>query len=160
MKIIGIQHWFEGVGLEELKIIFPFGVKFVQQFYTRLHIYILQAYSAYWAHVRCETGSFVKQNNGISRPKCYRSCIIILRVCLYNCFCRKVAKIESINREAVNDPEHYLGHPVNGYLLVKRFLWEWAEIENNVRLDKPKTGRWGCVGIIAVQTWMYTVCTR
>ncbi len=45
-----------------------------------------------------------------------------------------------MNREAVSDPEHYLGHPVNGYLLVKRFLWEWTEIENMVRLDKPKTG--------------------
>ena len=68
---------------------------------------------------------------------------------IYFFFCRKVAKIESINREAVNDPEHYLGHPVNGYLLVKRFLWEWAEIENNVRLDKPKTGRYGVFALLS-----------
>lgn len=52
---------------------------------------------------------------------------------------KKVEKIEIMNKEAVSDTERYLGHPVNGFLLVKRFLYEWNEIENSVRLDKPKS---------------------
>ena len=54
---------------------------------------------------------------------------------------RKVAKIESMNIEAVNDPDHYLGHPVNNFLLVKRFLYEWKDIENLVMTDNTKPGK-------------------
>ncbi|XP_038060089.1 prolyl 4-hydroxylase subunit alpha-1-like isoform X2 [Patiria miniata] len=48
-------------------------------------------------------------------------------------------ELQKANTEAVQDPEHYLSHPVNGLLLVKRFIWEWSEVENIIRLDVPKT---------------------
>ncbi|XP_071808106.1 prolyl 4-hydroxylase subunit alpha-1-like isoform X1 [Asterias amurensis] len=48
-------------------------------------------------------------------------------------------KLQKANNEAIQDPEHYLSHPVNALLLVKRFIWEWTEVENTVRLDRPKT---------------------
>ncbi|XP_030835070.1 prolyl 4-hydroxylase subunit alpha-1 isoform X1 [Strongylocentrotus purpuratus] len=51
----------------------------------------------------------------------------------------KAEVLRHMNREAVSDTEHYLGHPVNAFLLVKRFLWEWVDLENWIKYDGPKT---------------------
>ncbi|XP_022104753.1 prolyl 4-hydroxylase subunit alpha-1-like isoform X2 [Acanthaster planci] len=47
--------------------------------------------------------------------------------------------LQRASTESVQDPELYLSHPVNALLLVKRFLWEWSDLENIIRLDVPKT---------------------
>ncbi|XP_041485147.1 prolyl 4-hydroxylase subunit alpha-1-like isoform X3 [Lytechinus variegatus] len=51
----------------------------------------------------------------------------------------KAEILRRMNRDAISDTEHYLGHPVNAFLLVKRFLWEWVDLENWIKYDGPKT---------------------
>ncbi|XP_033099602.1 prolyl 4-hydroxylase subunit alpha-1-like isoform X2 [Anneissia japonica] len=48
-------------------------------------------------------------------------------------------KLNRVSKEAVEDPEHYLGHPVNSFLLIKRFHYDWQEIETFIRMDEPRT---------------------
>ncbi|XP_071488036.1 prolyl 4-hydroxylase subunit alpha-1-like isoform X3 [Diadema antillarum] len=51
----------------------------------------------------------------------------------------KAEKLRSMHRGAADDIEHYLGHPVNAFLLVKRFLWEWVDVENWIKYDGPQS---------------------
>lgn len=49
------------------------------------------------------------------------------------------ADLRKLNREALEDPESFLAHPVHAFSTVKRFLWDWVLIESAVRGDVPKT---------------------
>ncbi|XP_071952055.1 prolyl 4-hydroxylase subunit alpha-1-like isoform X2 [Antedon mediterranea] len=49
------------------------------------------------------------------------------------------SKLTRVSQEAVEDPDRYLHHPVNSFLLIKRFHYDWQEVENFIRLDEPRT---------------------
>lgn len=64
-------------------------------------------------------------------------------------FDRTAADLRKLNREALEDPESFLAHPVHAFSTVKRFLWDWVLIESAVRGDVPKTGESGyCKGTV------------
>ncbi|XP_056386425.1 prolyl 4-hydroxylase subunit alpha-1 isoform X5 [Hyla sarda] len=44
-------------------------------------------------------------------------------------------KFDSLSEMATNDPEGFLGHPVNAFKLMKRLNTEWLELENLVLKD-------------------------
>ncbi|XP_066527972.1 prolyl 4-hydroxylase subunit alpha-1b isoform X3 [Hoplias malabaricus] len=44
-------------------------------------------------------------------------------------------KLDSLTSTAVQDPEGFLGHPVNAFKLMKRLNTEWADLENLVLKD-------------------------
>ena len=44
-------------------------------------------------------------------------------------------KLDVLSAAATQDPEGYLGHPVNAFKLIKRLNAEWAELENLVLTD-------------------------
>uniref|UniRef100_A0A3Q3WS80 procollagen-proline 4-dioxygenase n=1 Tax=Mola mola TaxID=94237 RepID=A0A3Q3WS80_MOLML len=44
-------------------------------------------------------------------------------------------KLDVLSAAATQDPEGYLGHPVNAFKLIKRLNTEWAELENLVLTD-------------------------
>ena len=53
----------------------------------------------------------------------------------------KAAILRRLHRSAIDDVDHYLGHPVNAFLLVKRFIWEWVDVENWIKYEGPRTGQ-------------------
>nr|XP_023686782.1 prolyl 4-hydroxylase subunit alpha-1-like isoform X1 [Paramormyrops kingsleyae]XP_023686783.1 prolyl 4-hydroxylase subunit alpha-1-like isoform X1 [Paramormyrops kingsleyae] len=48
---------------------------------------------------------------------------------------RWAMKLESLTATATQDPEGFLGHPVNAFKLMKRLNTEWGELENLVLRD-------------------------
>ncbi|XP_040218229.1 prolyl 4-hydroxylase subunit alpha-1 isoform X2 [Rana temporaria] len=44
-------------------------------------------------------------------------------------------KFDMLSESAINDPEGFLGHPVNAFKLMKRLNTEWQELENLVLKD-------------------------
>lgn len=44
-------------------------------------------------------------------------------------------RLDVLSETATQDPEGYLGHPVNAFKLIKRLNTEWAELENLVLTD-------------------------
>ncbi|XP_049592289.1 prolyl 4-hydroxylase subunit alpha-1b isoform X3 [Syngnathus scovelli] len=44
-------------------------------------------------------------------------------------------KLESLTAEAIQDPEGFLGHPVNAFKLMKRLNTEWSDLESLVLSD-------------------------
>lgn len=43
--------------------------------------------------------------------------------------------MDSLSNTATQDPEGYLGHPVNAFKLMKRLNSEWADLESLVLKD-------------------------
>lgn len=51
-------------------------------------------------------------------------------------FCDRWAdKLDSLSASATQDPEGFLGHPVNAFKLMKRLNTEWGDLENLVLSD-------------------------
>lgn len=51
-------------------------------------------------------------------------------------FCDRWAdKLDSLSTSATQDPEGFLGHPVNAFKLMKRLNTEWGDLENLVLSD-------------------------
>lgn len=50
--------------------------------------------------------------------------------------CRWADRLDVLSEMATQDPEGFLGHPVNAFKLIKRFNTEWAELENLVLTDE------------------------
>lgn len=51
-------------------------------------------------------------------------------------FCDRWAdKLDSLTATATQDPEGFLGHPVNAFKLMKRLNTEWGNLENLVLSD-------------------------
>ena len=48
---------------------------------------------------------------------------------------RLADKYQQISKDAQSNTDHYLGHPVNQYRLVKRLASEWTEMEELVLED-------------------------
>lgn len=44
-------------------------------------------------------------------------------------------KLDLLSAAALQDPEGFLGHPVNAFKLIKRLNTEWAELESLVLTD-------------------------
>lgn len=44
-------------------------------------------------------------------------------------------KLDSLSASATQDPEGFLGHPVNAFKLMKRLNTEWGDLENLVLSD-------------------------
>lgn len=44
-------------------------------------------------------------------------------------------RLDVLSEMATQDPEGFLGHPVNAFKLIKRLNTEWAELENLVFTD-------------------------
>lgn len=44
-------------------------------------------------------------------------------------------KLDSLSATATQDPEGFLGHPVNAFKLMKRLNTEWGELESLVLSD-------------------------
>lgn len=49
--------------------------------------------------------------------------------------CRWADRLDVLSETATQDPEGYLGHPVNAFKLIKRLNTEWTELENLVLTD-------------------------
>lgn len=50
-------------------------------------------------------------------------------------FGRWADKLESLSATAMQDPEGFLGHPVNAFKLMKRLNTEWGDLESLVLSD-------------------------
>lgn len=50
-------------------------------------------------------------------------------------FRRWADKLDSLSATATQDPEGFLGHPVNAFKLVKRLNTEWGDLESLVLSD-------------------------
>lgn len=51
-------------------------------------------------------------------------------------FCVRWAdKLDSLSATATQDPEGFLGHPVNAFKLMKRLNTEWGDLESLVLSD-------------------------
>lgn len=48
---------------------------------------------------------------------------------------RWAERLDVLSEAATQDPEGFLGHPVNAFKLIKRLNTEWAELENLVLTD-------------------------
>ena len=44
--------------------------------------------------------------------------------------------------EAAEDSERFASHPVNAFLMIKRFTSDWFEIDEIVKKSRRETGRW------------------
>ena len=44
-------------------------------------------------------------------------------------------KLDSLTAAAIQDPEGFLGHPVNAFKLMKRLNTEWGDLESLVLSD-------------------------
>ena len=51
-------------------------------------------------------------------------------------------QLESLSITAIQDPEGFLGHPVNAFKLMKRLNTEWGMLETLVLSDTTE-GQWG-----------------
>lgn len=51
------------------------------------------------------------------------------------CVCRWADRLDVLSAAATQDPEGFLGHPVNAFKLMKRLNSEWAELESLVLRD-------------------------
>lgn len=61
---------------------------------------------------------------------------------------RTIGQLVSNVSEAANaDIGRYLGHPVNAYRLLRRFISDWKEIENLVAQPATSEGTQLCVGV-------------
>ncbi|XP_063969551.1 prolyl 4-hydroxylase subunit alpha-1-like [Lytechinus pictus] len=49
----------------------------------------------------------------------------------------KLENLRRLNREGQEDMASYLSHPFNGFLLIKRFIWEWVDLENWIKISMP-----------------------
>eukprot|EP00057_Strongylocentrotus_purpuratus_P005967 XP_011660441.1 PREDICTED: prolyl 4-hydroxylase subunit alpha-1-like [Strongylocentrotus purpuratus] len=49
----------------------------------------------------------------------------------------KLANLRRLNQEGQEDVDAYLSHPFNAFLLTKRFLWEWVDLENWIKISMP-----------------------
>lgn len=58
--------------------------------------------------------------------------ILNLRYPFYN---RWADKLDSLTLTATQDPEGFLGHPVNAFKLMKRLNTEWGNLESLVLRD-------------------------
>lgn len=51
------------------------------------------------------------------------------------CARRWADKLDALSAAATQDPEGFLGHPVNAFKLMKRLNTEWGELESLVLTD-------------------------
>lgn len=51
------------------------------------------------------------------------------------CVVRWAEKLDALTATASQDPEGFLGHPVNAFKLMKRLNTEWGEVEDLVLKD-------------------------
>lgn len=51
------------------------------------------------------------------------------------CVVRWAEKLDALTATATQDPEGFLGHPVNAFKLMKRLNTEWGEVEDLVLKD-------------------------
>lgn len=51
------------------------------------------------------------------------------------CVFRWADKLDVLSAAATQDPEGFLGHPVNAFKLMKRLNTEWGELESLVLTD-------------------------
>ncbi len=51
------------------------------------------------------------------------------------CVVRWAEKLDALTTTATQDPEGFLGHPVNAFKLMKRLNTEWGEVEDLVLKD-------------------------
>ena len=59
-----------------------------------------------------------------------------MHLILYYFLCDRWAdKLESLTATAMQDPESFLGHPVNAFKLMKRLNTEWGDLESLVLSD-------------------------
>lgn len=67
-----------------------------------------------------------------------RGCVIPMSVPTKTqqmCVCRWADKLDVLSAAATQDPEGFLGHPVNAFKLMKRLNTEWGELESLVLTD-------------------------
>lgn len=53
----------------------------------------------------------------------------------YHLYDRWADKLDSLSATATQDPEGFLGHPVNAFKLMKRLNTEWGDLESLVLSD-------------------------
>lgn len=53
----------------------------------------------------------------------------------YHLYYRWADKLDSLSAAATQDPEGFLGHPVNAFKLMKRLNTEWGDLESLVLSD-------------------------
>ena len=49
-----------------------------------------------------------------------------------------LAKVNAAHESVGDDVSRYLGHPVNSYLEIRRFVKEWPEVERLIQLDNSE----------------------
>lgn len=59
------------------------------------------------------------------------------------CVVRWAEKLDVLTSTATQDPEGFLGHPVNAFKLMKRLNTEWGEVEDLVLKDMSD-GQYHC----------------
>ena len=62
---------------------------------------------------------------------------LLMDSCVSVCVClaRWAERLDALTSTATQDPEGFLGHPVNAFKLMKRLNTEWGELENLVLTD-------------------------
>ena len=58
----------------------------------------------------------------------------------YDYDCRLADELDSHSQGALENPDFYLGNPVNAYLFVKRFTIDWEEHVEGILKWKPNEG--------------------
>ena len=60
---------------------------------------------------------------------------LLMASCVSVCVARWAERLDALTSIANQDPEGFLGHPVNAFKLMKRLNTEWGELENLVLTD-------------------------
>lgn len=65
----------------------------------------------------------------------FRELVVLVSTFTFSLCFRWADKLDSLSATATQDPEGFLGHPVNAFKLMKRLNTEWGDLESLVLSD-------------------------